>query len=134
MSIRVSHNLGDLVSDMSQVGPIAVKDMHGIVKDGARIGGLEARANAKRTAADHGRHYPSAITWDRSARSYYGFGGGAITAEYGPETGRRQGGMSFEDGSRNQPPHWDLAKSARLVGPAMAGELRSAMDDWFWPA
>jgi len=134
MGIRVSHNLDDLVSDMSKIPPIAVKDMHGIVKDGARIGGLDARANAKRTAGDHGRHYPSAITWDRSARSYYGFGGGVITAEYGPESGRRQGGMSFEEGSRNQPPHRDLANSARSIGPAMAGELRSAMDDWFWPA
>ena len=134
MSIRVSHNLDDLVSDMGKIPPIAVKDMHGIVKDAARIGGLEARANAKRTARDHGRHYPSAITWDRSARSYYGFGGGSITAEYGPESGRRQGGMSFEEGSRNQPPHRDLANSARLIGPAMAGELRDAMDDWFWPA
>lgn len=135
MTIRVEHSgITDLASDLRKIPVIAAKDMTGIVKDGARIGGLEARANAKRTSGTHGKHYPSAITWDRSASTFFGFGGAAYQAEYGPESSRKQGEMSFEHGSRNQPPHHDLAKSADLVGPAMAGELRSAMDDWFWPA
>lgn len=135
MSIHVEHSgITDLASDLRKIPPMAVKDMHGIVKDAARIGGMEARANARRTAGEHGKHYPSSITWDRSASSFYGFGGGSISAEYGPDSGRPQGGMSFEHGSRNQPPHNDLAKSADLVGPALAGEVRSALDDWFWPA
>lgn len=133
--IRVEHSgITDLASDLRKIPPIAAKDMVGIVKQAARIGGLEARANAKRTAGAHGKHYPSAITWDRSASAFIGFGGGSYQAEYGPESGKKQGEMSFEHGSRNQRPHLDLAKSADLVGPAMAGELRSAMDDWFWPA
>lgn len=135
MRIHVEYGgIADLASDLAKIPVMAATDMPGIVKDAARIGGLEARANAKRTSGRHGKHYPGAITWDRSATTFFGFGGGAYQAEFGPETGRKQGEMSFEHGSRNQRPHNDLAKAADLVGPAMAGELRDAMDDWFWPA
>lgn len=133
--IHVQHaGLTDLASDLRKIPVIAVKDMVRIVKTSARVGGMDARANAKRTAGAHGKHYPGAITWDSSASTFFGFGGGSISAAYGPETSRRQGEMSFEHGSRNQPPHNDLAKSADLILPATAGAVRDAMDDWFWPA
>lgn len=123
----------DLASDLRKIPVIAVKDMVGIVKTAARVGGMEARANAKRTVGAHGKHYPGAITWDNSASTFFGFGGGSISAAYGPDSSRLQGEMSFEHGSRNQPPHNDLAKSADLILPATAGAVREAMDDWFWP-
>jgi hypothetical protein len=78
-------------------------------------------------------HYPKSITWDQP-KSYYGFGGGgAISAEYGPDTARPQGGMSFEHGSRNQPPHLDLARSADIVAVQFGPNALYAADKLFWP-
>lgn len=57
--------------------------------------------NATATAGEHGKHYPNAITTEMKLA---GFG---IAVETGPESGLPQGGMSFEYGSRNQPPHLD---------------------------
>jgi hypothetical protein len=40
--------------------------------------------------------------------------------------------MSFEFGSRNQPPHLDLAKSADLAGPMFARDVAKVAARWFW--
>lgn len=66
------------------------------------------RQNARRTAGRHGRHYPNAITAERV---------GPLTYEVGPESARPQGGMSFEYGSRNQPPHLDGNRAADVAFP-----------------
>lgn len=57
--------------------------------------------NARATAGDHGKWYPDAITTEMR------FAGTSIEVETGPESGRKQGGMSFEFGSEKQPPHLD---------------------------
>jgi hypothetical protein len=41
--------------------------------------------------------------------------------------------MSFEGGSRNQPPHNDLAKSADIMGPKLELKVNLLPDRWFWP-
>jgi hypothetical protein len=66
-------------------------------------------------------------------KTFAGFGSTVIQGEYGPDIAHPQGGMSFEGGSRNQPPHNDLAKSADLIGPAFQGEVHRLPDKWFWP-
>jgi hypothetical protein len=43
------------------------------------------------------------------------FAGFAIEVETGPERGMKQGGMSFEFGSRNQPPHLDGLRAMPLA-------------------
>ena len=85
------------------------------------------QAGARVSSGAHGIHYPDAI----SAELVFDLGGVAV--DMGPETGKPQGGMSFERGSRNQPAHNDLAKSADLIGPAFRGEVRRMVDGWFWP-
>lgn len=57
--------------------------------------------NARGTAGEHGKWYPDSITTEMK---FAGFG---LEVETGPERGMKQGGMSFEFGSRNQPPHLD---------------------------
>lgn len=133
MRVHVEHSIGELAADCAKVPVDLYREGARVVKEGARVGGNVARDNARRTVGKHGKHYPSAITWDRSARAFVGFGGGSIQAEYGPDPARRQGGMSFEFGSRNQPPHLDLAKSADLIGPAFAREVSEMVDGLFWP-
>lgn len=65
--------------------------------------------NATATAGEHGKHYPDAITTEMK------FAGTSIEVETGPEKDRKQGGMSFEFGSENQPPHLDGLRAMPLA-------------------
>lgn len=121
----VYSTLGDLERDMKIVATEFKPRMAVVVGEVARDGNKTAKRLAKRSAGRHGKHYPNAISVERH---------GALSYEYGPDAGMPQGGMSFEHGSRNQPPHLDLAKSADLHG---AGELsrkaQRVLDGLFWP-
>lgn len=132
MRIDVKHGIGDLAADAARVPPKAAKSMRTTVNTAARLGNQLAKDSARRTAGKHGKHYPNAMTWEPRA-AFYGFGTGLISAEYGPEIGRPQGGMSFERGSRNQSrPHLNLARSADIIGGTLAQEIRSESAEWFW--
>ena len=106
--------------------------MRAKVNEGARAGNTLAKDFARESAGKHGRHYYKAFTWEPT-KTFHGFGASVYAAEYGPQIDRPQGGMSFERGSRNQPPHLDLARSADIIGPSFAQEVRGLLDDWFWP-
>ena len=69
------------------------------------------RTGARMSSGAHGIHYPDAI----SAEPVFDLGGVAV--DIGPESGKPQGGMSFEHGSRNQPPHLDGLKALTAGGP-----------------
>lgn len=123
-TVRVSHaGIADLAADCDHIATGAHSDLRGAVEDGLRVGKGIARANAKRTAGKHGKHYPNSITSKMLAD---------LVGEYGPDSAYPQGGMSFEYGSRNQPPHLDLARSADVAGPALAEAVRKQIDEWFW--
>lgn len=128
MRVHVVHGIDDLAGDMRRIAVGARRDMIGVVREGIRVGNVVARDNARRSAGRHGKHYPKAFT---SEMRLYG-GLGLIVGEYGPDASRPQGGMSFEYGSRNQKPHLDLARSADLMGPVFAGEVRRTAAGWFW--
>jgi hypothetical protein len=129
MQVKVTDHLDRLEADLGAVPTRVYQDGVRIVRDGIKLGSQLARDNARRTARRHGKHYPNAITPEMKMVSP---GFGLIVGEYGPDASKRQGRMSFEDGSRNQPPHRDLAKSADIIGPAFAGEIRSQIPSWFW--
>lgn len=129
-SIRVTGGVADLARDLKGIAVRVRPDMRGVVKDGLRVGTQLAKANARRTAGEHGKHYPKAITSEMGAG--LGLFGNTISGEYGPDASRPQGGMSFEFGSRNQRPHLDLARSADVVGPSFARSVRDQIDEWFW--
>lgn len=129
MRIKVTHDIDDFASDLARIPSMVVRDMRAVVRQATITGNTVARDNARRSAGAHGKLYPRSFTWETRASL---FGGASFTGEYGPDVSRPQGGMSFEFGSRNQPPHLDLARSADLIGPAFAQEVRGAMDDWFW--
>jgi len=129
-TVRVIGSVGDLARDLESIATRVRPDMRGVVRDGIRVGADLARTNARRTAGRHGKHYPRSITSEMNAG--LGLFGNTISGEYGPDTARPQGGMSFEFGSRNQAPHLDLARSADIVGPAFARSVREQIDEWFW--
>lgn len=130
-SVRLAHTIGDLADDLRALPVKEAKEMTAVVRDGARAGNMLARDNARRTQGAHGKHYANSMSPETHGR-YAGFGASVYSAEYGPVVGRPQGSMSFEHGSRNQPPHWDLAKSADVIGPSLAQEVREALDRMFW--
>jgi hypothetical protein len=119
----------DLANDMLGIVKKVPKDMIATVKDGARAGNLLAKDFARESAGAHGKHYHKAFTSEYRGRGLFG---STYSAEYGPDAGRPQGGMSFEFGSRNQKPHLDLARSADIIGPSFAQEVRQLPDRWFW--
>lgn len=129
MRIRVIHGIDDLANDLRHISRTARPDMVKVVREGIRVGNVVARDYARESAGSHGKHYPKAFS---SEMTLYG-ALGLIAGEYGPDEAMPQGGMSFEGGSRNQPPHNDLAKSADLIGPAFQGEVHDLPDSWFWP-
>lgn len=130
MRVNVTHGIDDLADDMVAIARRVRPDMRGVVRDGIRAGADLARTNARRTAGKHGKHYPKAITAEMHTGG--GLFGNMISGEYGPDASRPQGGMSFEFGSRNQPPHLDLARSADVIGPAFERSVRDQIDEWFW--
>lgn len=131
MRIRVIQGLDDLADDMLGIAKTARKDMVGVVREGIRTGNAVAKDNAKRTAGKHGKHYHRAFSAEMHGIVEFG-GVAGISGEYGPDSAKPQGGMSFENGSVNQPPHRDLAKSADLIGPSFAQEVSRLPDRWFW--
>lgn len=123
MRIRVHSTVGYLASDLESIASRVKPEMRGIVRDGIREGNKAAKSFAKRSSGSHGKHYPNAMTTEMT---------GPLEGEYGPDAARPQGGMSFERGSVNQPPHNDLAKSADIIGPKFAEKVTDAVDKWFW--
>lgn len=130
MQVKVTSNVDDLANDMIAIAKRVRPDMRDMVRDGIRAGSELARTNAKRTAGKHGKHYPKSITSEM--HSGLGLSGNTISGEYGPDASRPQGGMSFEYGSRNQPAHLDLARSADIVGPSFLRSVDDQVAEWFW--
>lgn len=134
MRITVKHQgIEDLESDMRKIPPRLYHEGSQIIRDIVRDGGMTARRIATWTAGEHGKRYPRAITWDRRSRNFFGFGGGVMKGEYGPDSSLPQGDMSFEGGSRNQKPHNDLANSLDLIRPKFHRDVDHMLDGLFWP-
>lgn len=128
MNVRVTSTLRYLEDDLRDVAKRASRDIRATVADGIREGNRAARSYAKKSAGAHGKHYPNAFTTEMHPAA----GLGSASGEYGPDASMPQGGMSFERGSRNQPPHLDLARSADLIAPVFAKKVRALPDRWFW--
>lgn len=123
MRIRVRHTLGGLERDARRAPVKAARQMAKAVRTRAEQGNRDAVRRARRTAGKHGKHYPDAFSVEALSPFEY---------EYGPESASPQGDMSFEYGSRNQPPHLDLSKSADIVGPKLEKDAAKIMDGLFW--
>lgn len=116
-----SSQIQDLAADYERIPGEAERKTSKAAEKAARDGNRLATSFARESSGAHGKWYPDDFTVD---------GHGASWA-YGPEPSRPQGGMSFEFGSRNQPPHLDLAKSADVVGPNLQRRVGEAIDECF---
>ena len=123
MRIRVTDDIEGLAVDLTAISIEAPKDMADTVRQNADAGARYAQGFAKQSAGKHGKLYPRTITAERTS---------VFAWEFGPDSAMPQGGMSFEHGSRNQPPHLDLAKAADIVAPRFARDVENLPDRWFW--
>ncbi|SEN86737.1 hypothetical protein [Nonomuraea pusilla] len=90
-----------------------------VVREEAAQVRKEWRANARRTAGKHGKHYPNSITMESREGAAW---------EIGPDSAYPQGGMGrgFEYGSVNQAPHLDGTKAAMNS----EARLEQSVADW----
>lgn len=121
--MRFVGDIDDLVSDLERNAVTFNARAAGDVRDAALGGTRDAKRLATRSAGKHGKHYPNAITAEPLT---------ALAWEYGPDSALPQGGMSFEFGSRNQPPHLDLAQSADGLPSSLVRKLDRTLDRMFW--
>lgn len=127
--LRVVHTIGDLSRDMYRV-PAKVqrgvaKVTRARAKEGAKVAAWFAyyTANRHNPGRGHGKHYWRSITAEMLSPT---------SAEWGPDAAKMQGDMSFEEGSRNQPAHWDIRRSADLVVPKWFDDIGKVVDGAFW--
>jgi hypothetical protein len=123
MRISVTGGVGDLANDLAAIPAKAARGLATTVRKNANEGNRLASRFAKESAGAHGKHYPRAFSAEAIS---------PLSWEYGPDAAKPQGGMSFEEGSRNQPPHHDLAKSQDIIGPKLAADVGDVVDRLFW--
>lgn len=133
-TVRVLHTIDDLGDDLVGIARSCRRDMRDTVADGIKAGAEVAKGYARTNnpAGSHAWKYPGTI----SSRMNSGAGlfGNTYSGEYGPFP-RGQGllGLILENGSRNgNRPQLNMARSADIIGPAFAAEVRALPDRWFW--
>ena len=111
--------LDALAVDLPKHGTEAQKVIATILGDGATKLRDTWKRNAKETSGKHGKRYPDSIEVVRVVST-------DLVYDIGPNPAKPQGGMSFEDGSVNQPPHNDGKKAADEIIPLIEGRIATA--------
>jgi len=109
-----------LSRDLGKIGAKSGATMFGVFKEAGKDLEKTWKRNAKATAGVHGKRYPDSITTDMRLSTN-------IEVEVGPDPSRPQGGMSFEFGSVNQPPHLDGQRAADEVVPRIDRRIDAAL-------
>jgi len=93
-----------LEADIRRQEPRKLQAFRRVVRNAAGAMVVLWKENARDSAGKHGKRYPRTIGYDTYD--------GGLSAVVGPDATMPQGGMSFEYGSRNQPPHLDGNRAA----------------------
>jgi hypothetical protein len=115
-----AQEMRELAVDLSTVSARMVGPMRTVMLQAGESVAEQWRTNARATAGEHGRLYPDAI----GAELKFSLG---IEVEIGPDPDKPQGEMSFEFGSKNQPPHLDGAKAVDAKADAVVKMIDSAV-------
>jgi hypothetical protein len=110
-----------LAADLSAAGPKMVRPLRKVWQEIGDRTAQEWAAIATTTAGAHGVHYPKSIDAELTFSTN-------LSVEIGPNPAKPQGGMSFEKGSVNQPPHLDGLKAVDKMTPVVEVMARSAVD------
>ena len=115
--------LDDLNRDMLGIPAKSARMSVELLRGNAVRGNRIAQNNTRVSSGKHGKHYPNAFEVEAVT---------PLTWVYGPNAAKPQGNMSFEYGSRNQPPHMDLGRSADIIGPSLEKDVRKMAGRLFW--
>lgn len=116
MQIHVTHTLADLEAALiSRPARVMKGSAKAVVKEGRR-GNVLAQRFAQELSGPHGTAY-----WKRLS----GESAGALQYEYGPHSG----GVPVGGGWRHGTPNTELDRSADIVGPALAKDIRGVLED-----
>lgn len=109
-----------LSRDLGAIGARSTAAMFGVFKESGEDLRDKWKSNARATSGQHGKRYPDSITMDMKVSR-------SIEVEVGPDPRLPQGGMSFEYGSVNQPPHLDGQMAADEVIPQIDRRITAAL-------
>jgi hypothetical protein len=125
--VSVTHTLGDLVADLEQLPVKFAQRAPVVVALNAQQGNHLASGYANEEhgyPGDEDAGYAETFTAEKV---------GGLAWEYGPEAhGEGSKSPGYEHGSINSPPHHDLARSADLIGPALADDAGDMLEGLFW--
>lgn len=129
--VRVVSSLGDLERDLRAIAPKARKEFRGVVREAVKAGNATAKDFARATSRRHAKQYPGTFTSQINRDA--GLFGNTYTGEYGPEP-RGQGLLAniLENGSRNNPAHNNLRRSADLIAYQLPSHVHAVIDELFW--
>lgn len=116
-----SHELAAVAIDIGKVGVQSTRAMIEVFQDGGKTLSNAWAHNARATSGVHGKHYPNSIDWEMQLST-------DIVIEVGPNPAKPQGGMSFEEGSVNQPPHLDGQRAADYEIPMIERRANRRLD------
>lgn len=114
------HELRALAVNFGKVSAETTTVLVGVFKEGGNDLRDEWKANARATSGQHGKHYPDSILAKMRLSA-------DIEVEVGPDPSLPQGGMSFEYGSVNQPPHLDGQRAADTIVPRFERRVETTM-------
>ena len=115
-----AHGLREIAAELPKLGFKGAKAIDPVIAEGAEFLAAQWRHNAEQASGEHGKHYPKSIDTERLVST-------DIVFEIGPNPCKKQGRMSFEEGSVNQPPHLDGAKALDKVEPLIHKSIDIAL-------
>lgn len=121
MSISISVNGQEVIAGFDVTSKAAFNAVKAAVEDSAVEFRDMWRDLATVSSGKHGKHYPKAIDYKMVPSL------SSILAEIAPDPSKPQGGMSFEDGSRNQPPHPDSITTMTAMEPKIVKRVDTAL-------
>lgn len=126
MRIQARHSIGDLATDLAAIKAETRPAMHGVVRDGLKVGKDLARTYAKESSGPHGKNFYKRI--NSEMHTGVGLFGNTISGEYGPDGTPKTEfiGAGFRNGHNT-----DLARSADIVGPSFLRSVDDAASDLF---
>lgn len=116
-----ARELTTVAIDIGKVGVQSTKAMVEVFQEGGETLSNAWAHNARATSGVHGKHYPNSIDWEMQLSTN-------IVIEVGPNPAKPQGGMSFEEGSVNQPPHLDGQRAADYEIPLIERKANRRLD------
>lgn len=119
-TVRVTHSIDDLASDLAAIPARMVAEGSKVVAKNVRAGTRLSQKIAKAEAGPHGKDYYKRIDGEMT---------GLLEGEFGPwgPPKSRFVGVSGSAGAMR-----DLDKTADILGPRFADEAGAMLDGLFW--